>query len=153
MSRCATAPERAHWRYVLPGGPPSARSTAPANTRLRLPKPPPANLLATVTLCGYDIEMKYQPVETLVLLASVAKWTLIAVGVGAVVGALISLFLTVLNLGMRYTSSFSHYYMLLPFALMGCVLFIRHFCPDAQGHGTERVIESIHKEGGQIRPR
>ena len=44
---------------------------------------------------------------------------------------------------------FSYYY-LLPFGLMLTVWIIQTFDKNATGHGTEKVIEAIHKEDGYI---
>ncbi len=42
------------------------------------------------------------------------------------------------------------YYYLLPFGLMLSVWLTRTFAPDAKGHGTEKVIEALHKKSGKI---
>lgn len=44
---------------------------------------------------------------------------------------------------------FKHYFVL-PFALMLSVWFVKKFAPDAKGHGTEKVIEAVHKKNGKI---
>jgi H+/Cl- antiporter ClcA len=42
------------------------------------------------------------------------------------------------------------YYYLLPFALVFSVYLVKKFAPDAEGHGTEKVIEAVHKRHGLI---
>ncbi len=42
------------------------------------------------------------------------------------------------------------YYFTLPFALMLTVYVIRKLAPKAEGHGTEKVIEAIHKSEGKV---
>jgi len=42
------------------------------------------------------------------------------------------------------------YYYLLPFALLLSVWMVKKFAPDAEGHGTEKVIEAVHKKNGKI---
>jgi H+/Cl- antiporter ClcA len=42
------------------------------------------------------------------------------------------------------------YYYLLPFALLLTVYLVKTFAPKAEGHGTEKVIEAIHKNHGKI---
>jgi H+/Cl- antiporter ClcA len=42
------------------------------------------------------------------------------------------------------------YYYLLPFALVLSVYLVKKFAPDAEGHGTEKVIEAVHKKSGKI---
>ena len=44
---------------------------------------------------------------------------------------------------------FSYYYTL-PFALAFTVFIVKKFAPSAQGHGTEKVIEAIHKNSSKI---
>lgn len=42
------------------------------------------------------------------------------------------------------------YYYTLPFALAFTVVVVKKFAPSAEGHGTEKVIEAIHKNSGKI---
>ena len=42
------------------------------------------------------------------------------------------------------------YYYLLPFALVLTVFLVKTYAPSAEGHGTEKVIEAIHKRSGKI---
>ncbi|MFN8391655.1 MAG: chloride channel protein [Bdellovibrionota bacterium] len=41
-------------------------------------------------------------------------------------------------------------YLWLPLSLPLCVFLIRTFAPEAQGHGTEAVIEAVHQRSGRI---
>lgn len=43
-----------------------------------------------------------------------------------------------------------NYYYTLPLALAITVYVVKKFAPSAQGHGTEKVIEAIHKNSGKI---
>ena len=67
------------------------------------------------------------------------------------IGYLMSLFLKTLQYSQpaRNMLPFSYYY-LLPFGLMLTVWIIQTFDKNATGHGTEKVIEAIHKEDGYI---
>ncbi len=96
--------------------------------------------------------MRYRPVETLVLVISVLKWVVIAACVGVIVGLLSSLFLVCLDSGIALVSGFPRYYWLLPLAMLACPLLVNKLCPEARGHGTEKVIEALHKKRGEIRP-
>jgi H+/Cl- antiporter ClcA len=67
------------------------------------------------------------------------------------IGALMSLFLNILKNAeeLRGDLGFS-YYFLLPFALMLTLWIVRTFDKSATGHGTEKVIEAVHKREGKI---
>jgi len=83
--------------------------------------------------------------------ASLIKWVLLSSVMGVLIGALISLFLKILSIaeGSRDLLPFP-YYFTLPFALVLTVYVIKKLAPDAEGHGTEKVIEAIHKNDGKI---
>lgn len=70
---------------------------------------------------------------------------------GVIIGALITLFLKILSMaeGSRELLPFP-YYFTLPFALVLTVYVIKKFAPKAEGHGTEKVIEAIHKSDGKV---
>jgi len=44
------------------------------------------------------------------------------------------------------------YYLLLPAAMVASVMLVKYLAPEAKGHGTEKVIEAIHKRSGKINP-
>jgi len=92
-----------------------------------------------------------QLVEQSTIIASVAKWTFLSGVVGVLIGAIVTLFLNILHFSEEHRSilPFSYYY-LLPFGLMISVWLTRTFAPDAKGHGTEKVIEAVHKKNGKI---
>ncbi len=85
------------------------------------------------------------------IIASVTKWTFLSGVVGILIGATVTLFLNLLHLTESHQSDLPfHYYYLLPFGLMLSVWLTRTFAPDAKGHGTEKVIEAVHKKSGKI---
>lgn len=90
-------------------------------------------------------------VEQSSIIASVTKWTLLSGIIGVLIGGIVTLFLNLLHHSenSRDFLPFPFYY-LLPFGLMLSVWLTRTFAPDAKGHGTEKVIEAIHKKDGQI---
>jgi len=85
------------------------------------------------------------------ILLSVTKWVVLSSGVGIVIGSIVTLFLNILAAGEEHSSilPFPAYY-LLPLGLFLSVWLTRKFAPDAQGHGTEKVIEAVHKRSGKI---
>ena len=89
--------------------------------------------------------------EQTAIFLSVAKWVVLSSVVGIVIGAVVTLFLKILIIGetSRATLPFPYYY-LLPVALFLTVFLVRKFAPNAEGHGTEKVIEAVHKKYGKI---
>ena len=90
-------------------------------------------------------------VEQSSIIISVAKWTVLSGLIGIVIGGIVTLFLNLLHgsesalLGLPF-----HSYYLLPFGLLASVWITKKFAPDAKGHGTEKVIEAIHKKDAHI---
>jgi H+/Cl- antiporter ClcA len=89
--------------------------------------------------------------EQTAILLSVTKWVVLSSFVGIVIGAVVTLFLKVLQMAesSRAELPFDYYY-LLPVALLLTVAMVRTFAPNAEGHGTEKVIEAVHKKHGKI---
>ncbi|SFP76975.1 chloride channel protein, partial [Hydrogenimonas thermophila] len=89
--------------------------------------------------------------EQTAIFFSVTKWVVLSSFVGVMIGAIVTLFLKILQIAETSRSDipFSYYY-LLPFALFLTVWIVRKFAPNAEGHGTEKVIEAVHKRYGQI---
>ncbi len=72
--------------------------------------------------------------------------------IGAFIGSLVALFLNILAYSEESRSILPFpYYYTLPFALALTVYIVQKFAKDAQGHGTEKVIEAIHKNHGKIK--
>lgn len=95
--------------------------------------------------------MKKYILEQTILLASVAKWVFLSSIIGAVSGGFVAGFLALLSYAHESRSllPFSYYYTL-PFALALTVFLVKKFAPEAEGHGTEKVIEAIHKHSGRM---
>ncbi|WP_152018594.1 chloride channel protein [Aliarcobacter butzleri] len=89
--------------------------------------------------------------EQTIMFASITKWIFLSSLIGALVGVVVSLFLKILTYceNSRSVLPFDYYYTL-PFALVITVFIVKKFAPSAQGHGTEKVIEAIHKNSGRI---
>ncbi len=89
--------------------------------------------------------------EETALFISVVKWIIFATAVGIIVGLSTSLFLKLLTWSIGVTGRFSYFFILLPVALFISVVLVKYLAPDAEGHGTEKVIEAIHKTSGKIK--
>ena len=95
--------------------------------------------------------MKKHAIEQISIFLSVAKWLILSSVVGIIIGASVTLFLKTLQFAEQSQTllPFKYYY-LLPFALLLTVWLVKKFAPDAEGHGTEKVIEAVHKKSGKI---
>lgn len=96
--------------------------------------------------------MRKRFLEESVLFVSILKWSLLAALVGVIVGGSTALFLKLLDLSISTTTTYKYYFLLLPVALFLSTLLVQYFAPEAKGHGTEKVIEAIHKRFGKINP-
>jgi chloride channel protein, CIC family len=96
--------------------------------------------------------MRRRLTEESVLFASVVKWILLATVTGAVVGLSTTVFLKVLAWSIAFTKPHPSYFFLLPVAFLISVALIKNLAPDAEGHGTEKVIEAVHTVSGRIKP-
>ena len=95
--------------------------------------------------------MKKHSIEQVGIFISVTKWLVLSSIVGIIIGTSVTIFLKALQLSEESQSflPFPHYY-LLPFGLLLTVWLVKKFAPDARGHGTEKVIEAVHKKHGKI---
>ncbi len=95
--------------------------------------------------------MKKHTIEQLTIFISIIKWLTLSSVIGIVIGASVTLFLKILQLSEQSQNLLPfEYYYLLPFALLLTVWLVKRFAPDAEGHGTEKVIEAVHKKSGKI---
>jgi len=90
--------------------------------------------------------------EESVLFISIVKWFFLASCVGVIVGASTYVFVEILNYSTFFTGQFRYYFLALPFALFLSGLTVKYLAPEAKGHGTEKVIEAIHRFGGKMNP-
>ena len=95
--------------------------------------------------------MKRRLAEESVLFASVTKWFFLATVTGAIVGLSTMIFLKVLAWSIVLLSRYPYFFLLLPVAFLASVLLIKNLAPDAEGHGTEKVIEAVHTASGRIK--
>jgi H+/Cl- antiporter ClcA len=96
--------------------------------------------------------MRKRMLESSVLFISILKWLFLASCAGVLVGLSTTVFLKALGISIAAVSSHSRYYLLLPVALFLSALIVKYLAPDAEGHGTEKVIEAVHKHSGRINP-
>jgi H+/Cl- antiporter ClcA len=89
--------------------------------------------------------------EQTAIFFSVAKWVFLSSLIGIIIGSIVTFFLKSLQIAeeSRNTLPFDYYYML-PIALVLTVWIVKTFAPSAEGHGTEKVIEAVHKKHGKI---
>lgn len=94
--------------------------------------------------------MKRIFLESTIILSSIIKWVFISISIGVIVGSSTTFFVKILDYGTLMTNSYSPYYFYLPIGLLLSTLIVSKFAPQAEGHGTERVIEALHKKSGKI---
>ncbi|MFC1512951.1 chloride channel protein [Thermodesulfobacteriota bacterium] len=89
--------------------------------------------------------------EETILMICVFKWFTLANIIRILVGGATAAFILVLQNGSAWAGNFPHYYYLLPLALFLSSLLTVTLAPEAEGHGTEKVIEAVHKRNGHIK--
>jgi H+/Cl- antiporter ClcA len=59
--------------------------------------------------------------------------------------------LKALGFSISAASGYRYYFLLLPAAMFLSALVVKYLAPDAEGHGTEKIIEAVHQRSGKIR--
>ena len=97
------------------------------------------------------IVLKKHVTEQTAIFFSVTKWMILSSFIGVIIGGVVTLFLKILQFSehSRNLLPFDYYYTL-PISLFLTVWIVKKFAPSAEGHGTEKVIEAIHKRDGKI---
>lgn len=95
--------------------------------------------------------MKRRITEETILFISVVKWVFLATIIGVIVGASTTLFVAALNWSTKACAAHKYYFLFLPIAMLISAVMVKYLAPDAQGHGTEKVIEAVHKRFGKIK--
>src|ERR1051326_1097595 len=106
--------------------------------------------LVTETLPDKGNIMRKSFTESTVLFLSIIKWVFLATIAGVIVGGSVSFFLKILNWSTGFGSEHPNFFWFLPVSLFLSSLMVKYLAPDAEGHGTEKVIEAIHKRAGKI---
>ncbi len=96
--------------------------------------------------------MKRRLAEESVLFASIIKWFVLATIIGGVVGLSTAVFIKTLNWSTAHVSRYPAFFLFLPVGLWLSALLVTKLAPDAEGHGTEKVIEAVHRSAGRIKP-
>ncbi|MGQ9810412.1 MAG: chloride channel protein, partial [bacterium] len=94
--------------------------------------------------------MKKKLAETTVILIATIKWSAIAAVVGGAVGLSTTAFLKSLSWAIDLTGRYQYYFVFLPLAFLLSSFLVRYLAPEAEGHGTEKVIEAIHRRSARI---
>lgn len=84
------------------------------------------------------------------LVASLVKWTLLAAAVGILAGVGTTIFLRILDWATGEAAQAPWHLLWLPPGFVAAHLLVRFLAPDAEGHGTDKVIEAVHQRGGRI---
>ncbi len=85
------------------------------------------------------------------LLENIGKWLILSTAAGAATGALIRLFLWLLEKGTDLVLSLPDWRVaLIPVGLFLAGFAVRRFAPSAEGHGTDKVISAIHYRASRI---
>lgn len=95
--------------------------------------------------------MKRRLKEESVIFISVLKWLILASAAGVIVGFSTTVFVKALNWGWVFTSRYPYFFLLIPFGLLSSALVVRFLLPEAEGHGADWVIESVHKRAGRLK--
>jgi len=96
--------------------------------------------------------VKRKITEESVIFVSIFKWFVLATIIGTIVGLSTTLFLIVLGWSIHLINKIPYYFILLPIAFFISTLLVKYLAPGAEGHGTEKVIEAVHKHSGKIKP-
>ncbi|MBL0061715.1 MAG: chloride channel protein [bacterium] len=91
--------------------------------------------------------------EQSALFISLIRWTVLAIGVGTLVGFSTYCFVTLLSWSVAKGATFPYLIFALPITLVLVVVFVRKLAPDAEGHGTERIIDAVHNASGRMKLR
>jgi H+/Cl- antiporter ClcA len=94
--------------------------------------------------------MRKSVTESTVLFLSIIKWVFLATIAGVIVGGAVTVFLKTLTWSTGLGSQHPDLFWLLPVSLFLSALLVKYLAPDAEGHGTEKVIQAIHKRAGKI---
>lgn len=93
-----------------------------------------------------------QFLESSALFLNILRWTLLATVVGAIVGGSTAIFILALHGSTRFMHRIPYYFLAAPLALWISAWLIKRLAPQAAGHGTEKVIEAVHRRDGRMYP-
>lgn len=96
-------------------------------------------------------QVKRRLQEQKALLYTTFKWVALSAATGIIVGYSVTFFLKALEWSIARVAAVPYYFYFLPAAILAGVFIMRRFAPEASGHGTEKVIEAVHKRAGKIK--
>lgn len=96
--------------------------------------------------------MRKKVMESSILFVSIVKWLFLASCAGILVGIYTTVFFKILEAGISFAGSYRYYFIAIPAAFVLSVLLVKYFAPQAAGHGTEKIIEAVHRYSGKINP-
>ncbi len=96
--------------------------------------------------------LRRRMLEESILFISVAKWFFLASVTGAVVGFSTAIFLKSLYWASHVAGGFRYYFLLLPVAMFLSSLIVKYLAPEAEGHGTEKIIDAVHRREANVNP-
>ncbi|TKJ40643.1 voltage-gated chloride channel [candidate division LCP-89 bacterium B3_LCP] len=96
--------------------------------------------------------LRRQFLESSALFLNIIRWTLLATIVGAIVGGSTALFIHALHGSIHLLHKLPYYFFLLPVGLWLSTYMIKLLAPQAAGHGTEKVIDAVHRREGRMYP-
>lgn len=85
--------------------------------------------------------------------AHIVRWFALAGLIGGIVGASTAFFIHLLNRSTISLTALPWHAWLAPVGLVASTWLVRTLAPDAAGHGTEKVIDAIHRRAGRIEAR
>lgn len=91
--------------------------------------------------------------EQSALFFSLIRWTILSSIVGVLAGFSTWAFVTGLNKSVQFTSDIPYLPFIIPLVIVLSAITGRYLAPESQGHGTEKIIEAVHKVSGRIRLR
>ena len=103
-------------------------------------------------------KFSFRPISTIrrtvleqsALFFSVLRWTILATLIGSVTGASTWAFISLLEWSSGKAEHVSYAFLLAPVGMVLSTVIIRWLAPDAEGHGTEKVIDAVHRFSGRI---
>ncbi|PKL15453.1 MAG: voltage-gated chloride channel [Spirochaetae bacterium HGW-Spirochaetae-6] len=95
--------------------------------------------------------MRDKVAEQSLIFFSIFKWALLATAIGIIVGFGSTTFLKILAWSLEKATRFPYLFLGLPFVFLSVMLINKYLAPDAAGHGTEKVIEAVHRHSGKIK--
>jgi len=90
--------------------------------------------------------------ESSALFFNILRWTLLATIIGAIVGGSTAIFILALHGSIHLMQRFPYHFLMVPLGLWFSAWLIRLLAPQAAGHGTEKVIEAVHRREGRMYP-